>query len=44
MEFRLLGPVEANVDGRALALGGPSQRALLAILLLNANESSRPTG
>ena len=38
MEFRLLGPVQAHADGRALALGGPRQRALLAVLLLNANE------
>ena len=38
MEFAILGPVEARVDGAALPLGGPKQRALLAILLLNANE------
>ena len=37
MEFAILGPVEARVDGAALPLGGPKQRALLAILLLNAN-------
>jgi DNA-binding SARP family transcriptional activator len=37
MEFRILGPLEV-VDGpRALPLGGAKQRALLAILLLNAN-------
>ncbi len=35
MDFRILGPLE--VDERAL--GGPRQRALLAILLLHANES-----
>ncbi len=34
VEFRLLGPVEAIRDGEALALGGPKQRALLALLLL----------
>ena len=39
MKFRLLGPVEARSDGRALALGGPKQRALLAMLLLNANKT-----
>ena len=38
MEFGILGPVEARRDGRELPLGGPKQRALLAILLLNANE------
>jgi DNA-binding SARP family transcriptional activator len=38
VEFRILGPLEA-VDGeRSLALGGPQQRALLALLLLHANE------
>jgi DNA-binding SARP family transcriptional activator/tetratricopeptide (TPR) repeat protein len=37
MEFRILGPLEVLVDGRALELGGAKQRALLAILLLNAN-------
>jgi predicted ATPase/DNA-binding SARP family transcriptional activator len=34
VEFRLLGPVEAVVDGHALPLGGRRQRALLALLLL----------
>ena len=38
MEFRVLGPVEVRVDGGALALGGRKQRALLALLLLHANE------
>jgi DNA-binding SARP family transcriptional activator/ABC-type transport system substrate-binding protein len=38
MEFAVLGPVEVRVDGRALPLGGPKQRALLALLLLSANE------
>ncbi len=37
MEFRILGPLEV-VDGeRALALGGPKQRGVLAQLLLAAN-------
>ena len=35
VEFRLLGPLEAMLDGRPLALGGPKQRALLALLLLH---------
>jgi DNA-binding SARP family transcriptional activator/ABC-type transport system substrate-binding protein len=38
MEFRLLGPVEALRDGRPVALGGAKPRALLALLLLHANE------
>jgi predicted ATPase/DNA-binding SARP family transcriptional activator len=33
-EFRVLGPVEAVRDGDRLRLGGPRQRALLALLLL----------
>ena len=37
MEFRLLGPLEVCQDGEQLALGGPKQRAILAILLLHAN-------
>ena len=37
-EFRILGPVGAVADGRSLPLGAPKQRALLALLLLNANE------
>jgi DNA-binding SARP family transcriptional activator len=39
MEFRLLGPLEAVDDGRTLPLGGTKQRALLAVLLLSANET-----
>jgi DNA-binding SARP family transcriptional activator/tetratricopeptide (TPR) repeat protein len=38
IEFRLLGPLEALEDGRSLPLGGRQQRAVLAILLLHANE------
>jgi DNA-binding SARP family transcriptional activator/tetratricopeptide (TPR) repeat protein len=37
VQFRILGPLEVLVDGRALALGGPQQRALLGLLLLEAN-------
>ena len=37
MEFRILGSIEARDDGRALDLGGPRERALLARLLLSAN-------
>ena len=38
MEFRILGPLDVVGDGRSLDLGGPKQRALLAALLLRANE------
>jgi DNA-binding SARP family transcriptional activator len=38
-EFRILGPLEvAAADGEPLQLGGQKQRALLAVLLLHANE------
>ena len=36
-EFRLLGPVEAVIGGQPVALGGVKPRALLAALLLEAN-------
>ena len=38
MEFRILGPLEVLSNGEALDLGGQKQRALLAVLLLHANE------
>jgi DNA-binding SARP family transcriptional activator/DNA-binding beta-propeller fold protein YncE len=38
LEFRVLGPLEVRSRGAALPLGGPKQRALLALLLLHANE------
>ena len=34
LDFQILGPFEVVDDGRALNLGGPRQRSLLAILLL----------
>ena len=37
MEFRILGPLEVVEDGRPVELGGQKQRALLALLLLEAN-------
>ena len=37
MEFRVLGPLEAVDDGVPLALGGPKQRSVLAMLVLDAN-------
>ncbi len=36
LEFGLLGPVRAVRDGRELGLGGPKQRAVLALLLVQA--------
>src|SRR5206468_4073033 len=38
MEFRILGPLEVIGDGRPVPLAGASQRALLVLLLLHANE------
>ena len=37
LEFMILGPLEARLGGKRLDLGGTKQRALLAVLLLNAN-------
>jgi YVTN family beta-propeller protein len=40
VDFRILGPLEVHDDsGRRLPLGGHQQRALLALLLLHANEA-----
>jgi DNA-binding SARP family transcriptional activator/tetratricopeptide (TPR) repeat protein len=36
LEFGILGPVRAARDGRELGLGGPRQRAVLALLLVPA--------
>jgi YVTN family beta-propeller protein len=38
VEFAALGRLEVRIDGEAAPLGGPKQRAVLALLLLNANE------
>lgn len=38
MEFRILGPLEVLSDSGPLALGGIKPRALVAVLLLHANE------
>jgi DNA-binding SARP family transcriptional activator len=38
LDFRILGPLEVEDEGRLLKLGGAKQRALLAVLLLHANE------
>ncbi|TML45441.1 MAG: hypothetical protein E6G19_04395 [Actinobacteria bacterium] len=37
LEFRILGPLALRIDGASVAIGGPKQRALLALLLLSAN-------
>jgi hypothetical protein len=37
VDFPILGPLEARAHGRTLAVGGPRQRALLAVLLMSAN-------
>ena len=42
MEFRILGPLEVLDEGRVVALGGSKQRALLALLLLHANQTLTP--
>jgi YVTN family beta-propeller protein len=38
VDFRILGPLQVEDDGRPVALGGPKQRALLALLVLHANK------
>lgn len=38
-DFRLLGPLEVTSEGTTLELGGPKQRALLALLLFDAGRA-----
>src|SRR5215472_4201910 len=38
IDYRILGPLEVSAGERVIDIGGPKQRALLAILLLHANE------
>lgn len=38
MEFRILGPLEVRGDDGPLTVAGRKPRALLAMLLLHANE------
>ena len=38
LDFRVLGPPEMAADDEPLALGGRQQRAVLALLLLSANQ------
>lgn len=37
ISVRLLGPLEVTAGGRPLAMGGPKQRAVVAVLALSAN-------
>jgi DNA-binding SARP family transcriptional activator len=39
LDFRLLGHLEVLIEGKPVPLGPPKQRALLAYLLLTANEA-----
>lgn len=39
IEYRILGPLEIWHDGLAVPTGGPKRRALLGLLLLNANRA-----
>ena len=39
MDFGILGPLEVLDEGRAVALAGDRQRALLGLLLIHANET-----
>jgi DNA-binding SARP family transcriptional activator len=38
VQFLILGPLEVLVDGRTVELGGARQQAVLAVLLVHANE------
>ena len=39
LELRILGPVQAVRDGRDVPLGGPKQRAVLALLVVDADRT-----
>jgi DNA-binding SARP family transcriptional activator/predicted ATPase len=39
VQYSVLGPLEARSSGRPVALGAPRQRALLALLILNAGHT-----
>jgi DNA-binding SARP family transcriptional activator len=38
LEFGILGPLEVRLGGAPVRVGGPRQRALLALLLCHANQ------
>jgi len=40
IQFRILGPLDVIVDGRSRTPGSPRQRAVLAVLLINANRTT----
>src|SRR3954469_21340825 len=42
LRFEILGSIRACDDDRALALGGPRQLAVLAVLLVNRNQAVSP--
>lgn len=42
MEFRVLGALEVTEEGRQLNIGGLRQQIVLAVLVLNANQSVTP--
>ncbi len=42
IEYKLLGSFAVEADGRPVDVGGPKQRAVLALLLLNANHPLSP--
>lgn len=42
MQFRILGPLQVLAGGRPLEPGAPKQRALLAYLLIHANQVVQP--
>ena len=44
MQFRILGQLEVVDGDDLLRLGGAKQRAVLAILLLSANQLCQPIG
>ena len=39
MQIRVLGPLEASIDDHPVAIGGAKQRAVLAMLGLEANRA-----
>ena len=43
MQIQMLGHLEARIGDHRVGLGGAQQRAVLAMLGLEANRSSRPT-
>ena len=38
VDFRVLGPIEVDADGRSLVLGGPKQKAVLALLIASGSK------